>query len=185
MKIRRSLRLLHRDLGYFFFGMTIIYAISGLAINHRHHWNPNYIITQQEVQFSLPEEIGVPDRDLALYFLRQVNEEEAYRNHVTAGEQLRIFIRGGRVRVDLTDGSGHLETNRRRPVLYHMNYLHYNAPKRLWTYFADLFALGLIVLAVTGLYMVKGKKGVGGRGAWFLAAGILIPLLFLFFYLFT
>ncbi len=46
----------------------------------------------------------------------------------------------------------------------------------------DAFAVGLIFLAVSGLFMVKGKKGIKWRGTFFTIAGILIPILFLLFY---
>ena len=48
---------------------------------------------------------------------------------------------------------------------------------------ADAYAFSLAVLAVTGLFVLKGRKGITGRGAWLTGAGIAIPLLFLFFYL--
>ncbi|MCB9249541.1 MAG: hypothetical protein H6613_13830 [Ignavibacteriales bacterium] len=47
---------------------------------------------------------------------------------------------------------------------------------------ADIFALSLIFLATTGLFMIKGKKGLTGRGKWFALLGILIPLIFLLLY---
>jgi hypothetical protein len=31
--------------------------------------------------------------------------------------------------------------------------------------------------------MIRGKKGITGRGAWLTAAGIIIPLIFLLVYL--
>jgi len=41
----------------------------------------------------------------------------------------------------------------------------------------------LIILAFTGLFILKGKNGITGRGAWLVSAGIIIPLVFLFMYL--
>ena len=46
MKIRRFVRAIHRDIGYVAFGLTIIYSISGVAVNHVADWNPNYIISK-------------------------------------------------------------------------------------------------------------------------------------------
>jgi hypothetical protein len=48
---------------------------------------------------------------------------------------------------------------------------------------ADLFAIVLGLLAITGLFVLKGKKGITGRGAWLTIAGIAIPVLFLILYL--
>ena len=50
MKIRRLLRILHRDLGYFITGILIIYAVSGIALNHRKDWNPNYQVISEEIE---------------------------------------------------------------------------------------------------------------------------------------
>ena len=48
---------------------------------------------------------------------------------------------------------------------------------------ADLFALALIFLAISGLFMIKGKNSITGRGKWLTAGGVLIPLVFLLLYL--
>jgi hypothetical protein len=34
MRLRRLITATHRDLGYFFAGLTVIYAVSGIAVNH-------------------------------------------------------------------------------------------------------------------------------------------------------
>jgi hypothetical protein len=57
-----------------------------------------------------------------------------------------------------------------------MNQLHLNAPKGVWTIIADVYAIGLIVVALTGMFVLKGRTGITGRGAWLVAAGILLPL---------
>ena len=48
MNISKFNRITHRDIGYLIAGLTIIYAISGIALNHKHDWNPNYIIENKE-----------------------------------------------------------------------------------------------------------------------------------------
>ena len=42
--LRKWSRILHRDIGFFFIGTTLIYAISGIALNHLSDWNPNYSV---------------------------------------------------------------------------------------------------------------------------------------------
>ena len=39
--------------------------------------------------------------------------------------------------------------------------------------------VGLLVLACTGIFIVTGKKGLGGRGRWLLIAGLAIPVVYL------
>jgi uncharacterized protein len=183
MQIRKLNRILHRDIGYFFFGMTIIYAVSGIALNHRHQWNPNYIITQE--QFITSTEISAPqiDRDYAIEKLAELGIDADYRTHLVAGDNFRIFVEGGSVNINLSDGSGQLEIIRKRPVFNQINFLHYNTPRKLWTWFSDIYAGGLVILAITGLFVLRGRNGITGRGAWLTGAGILVPLMFLYFYL--
>ena len=44
---RGWLRAIHRDLGYLAVGFTLIYALSGIAINHIKDWDPNFHATEQ------------------------------------------------------------------------------------------------------------------------------------------
>jgi hypothetical protein len=183
MKLRRINRAVHRDLGYFFFGMAVIYGLSGIALNHRHQWNPNYIITQSGHALSLPPDEAPDNKSRALFLLEQIGEEDNYRTQLVAGNTLRIFIEGGSLNVDMQSGQAQLEKIRRRPVFHQVNYLHYNTPRKLWTWFSDLFAGGLILLAFTGLFILKGKNGITRRGAWITGAGVAIPLVLLYLYL--
>lgn len=182
MNLRRINRAVHRDLGYFFFGMCIIYGISGIALNHRHHWNPNYIVKQEVFEVNVPADTH-QGKDLALNILEQIGEDTGYRTHLESGENMRIFINGGTVNLNLLNGKGNLETIRKRPVFHQVNFLHYNTPKKLWTWFSDLFAAGLIILAFTGLFVLKGKNGFNRRGVYFVSTGVLIPLLLLYLYM--
>jgi hypothetical protein len=43
----------------------------------------------------------------------------------------------------------------------------------------DFVAVGLIVVSATGLLVLKGGKGITGRGTIFATAGILIPIAFM------
>ena len=45
---RRWNNVLHRDLGYLCVALTVVYAVSGIAVNHIHDWNPNYKIEHVE-----------------------------------------------------------------------------------------------------------------------------------------
>ena len=46
--LRKWSRVIHRDLSFFFSGMVLIYAISGIVMNHRNTINPNYSVERQE-----------------------------------------------------------------------------------------------------------------------------------------
>jgi uncharacterized protein len=177
-------RVLHRDFGYFFFGMTIIYAVSGIALNHRHTWNSNYIIRQEVINLSLPatDSSVTPDKAYALKLLDQATGELKYKTHLAAADNLKFFVDGGSMSVNLTTGEAMIETIRKRPVFNEFNFLHYNKPGKLWTWFSDIYCVGLLLLSVTGLFIIKGKNGIEGRGAWMTAIGIIIPLILFLIY---
>lgn len=183
MKWRKLNRAVHRDLGYFFFGMTIIYAISGIAINHVKDWNPNYDITQKKVKAGRLVSNPNPTKTEVIAILKEFGEAENYKKHYFPGEnRMKVFLESGSIMLDTQTGRGELEKIKRRPILYEMNYLHYN-PGKWWKYFSDAFCVGLFILAITGLFVLKGKNGITGRGAWLTTIGVLLPLIFLILYL--
>jgi hypothetical protein len=97
-------------------------------------------------------------------------------------DQIRIFLENQTLDVNLKTGNAELETINKRALLQEFNAMHLNHPKKIWTWIADIYAVVLIILAVTGLFVLKGKKGIMGRGAWLTGLGILIPLIFYFIY---
>ena len=176
--------VLHRDVGYFFFGMSIIYAISGIALNHIADWDPNYIIENRQV--NVENNILSPSLNAAqiVELIDQLNIRKKIKKHYYPNPHtLKVFLEGGALTLNIKTGSGYLETIDRRPLLYEMNYLHYNHSKFLWTWFSDLYAVGLILLAITGLFVLKGKNSFRKRGVWFVLVGTIIPLIFLLAYL--
>ncbi len=181
-KWRKWNRVTHRDFGYFFFGMTIIYGLSGVALNHVKDWNPNYIIHTEQFKVDLPADIySLNDRQIAS-LLDKIGEENNYKKHYFPDSNtIKIFLNGGSATINLLTGQGVVEKIRRRPVFNQVDYLHYN-PGGWWKYFSDIYAVALMILAVTGLFILKGKNGITNRGAWLTIAGIIIPLILFFIY---
>lgn len=178
---RKWNRVIHRDFGYLFFGMTIIYCLSGIAINHMKDWNPNYVIVTQEIQLDIPENI---DKTFIKNFLSEEEIDNPYLNHYFPSEtDLKVFLKEGTVYVDLETGEGLVELSKRRMFFKPMNYLHYN-PVKYWTWYSDIFSGALILVAISGLFIARGKKGITGRGAWMTVLGILIPIVFLLIFYF-
>lgn len=124
---------------------------------------------------------GRNEKDDVLELLAPLGEEKNYTKHYFPKEnQMKVFLKGGsNLMVNLQTKQAVYEKLTRRPLISALTKLHYN-PGRWWTHFADVFAVGLIIITVTGMVMLKGPKGLWGRGGIELAAGILIPLLFLF-----
>lgn len=182
IKWRKWNRAIHRDLGYVFFAVTIIYAVSGIAINHINDWNPNYKITIQEVEFEGPGMSKQITKENVLAFLKTINEDKNYKKHYfPQTNEMKIFLDGGNVTVFLESSYGIVEKINRRPVLHAMNFLHYN-PGKWWTMFSDIYCVALVLLAISGLFIVRGKNGITRRGAILTVLGIIIPLIYILFF---
>ena len=178
---RKWSRILHRDVSYLFAGMILIYALSGILMNHRSDLNPHYTVDRYEykVTADLSDKEKV-DKALVLTLLEPWNEADNYTKHYFPKEgQMKVFLKGGSsLVVDTKSGEAVYESLKRRLLLSDMVKLHYN-PGRWWTTFSDVFAVCLVLITLTGLVMVKGSKGFWGRGGILFIIGIIVPILFL------
>ncbi len=181
-KWRKWNNILHRDIGYIAVALTIIYGISGLAINHVADWNPNYRM-EKETRAIAPIEAKDKNAMVSEVRIKLGLAEEPVNSFRPDPETLQMFYDKTTYSIDLPTGNVLIENTRPRRVLYEMNQLHVNAPKGIWTFIADLFALGLIMMAITGIFMLKGPNGITGRGKWLVTLGVLIPALYWIYWL--
>lgn len=175
---RAWLRGFHRDIGYLVVGLTFIYAASGLAINHVDDWDPNYknISRTHQIAADLPAD----DAEAATAIvLAQLGIDEAPTDAYMASDtELEIYFSSNQraVRVDVDTGTAFEEAQEARFFLRLANWLHYNRSKDAWTYIADAYAFMLLFLATSGLFMLKGRKGLVGRGAILVLVGVAVPI---------
>ena len=182
MNLPKLNRITHRDIGYLIAGLTIIYAISGIALNHKHDWNPNYVIESRSFKTEIPVTRESFNDEIALKILKSINSENKYKTfYFPAGNKATIFVEGGYVLLNSLTGEGTIERISKRPLFFQINFLHYN-PGRWWKYFSDVYCIALILVTITGLFLVKGRNGITKRGAILTIIGIILPLLFLFIY---
>ena len=176
---RRSLRSLHRDVGYVCFGLTVAYALTGVLLNHLHDWNSNYRVEKvSRTVDPFPDPASFGEADVPA-LLGRIGERETPTGFFRPDPlSARIFFQGGRmITADLRTGRVEGEVARRRPVLGGLNALHLNRAGRTWTVLSDLYAIALAFLAVTGILVLQGREGLTGRG-WRLAVlGVIVPAL--------
>lgn len=180
---RRVIRLLHRDIGYLLFALTAVYAVSGIAVNHIRDWNPNYAVTRTALSLGPLEATDLEGLEAEVVAKTGLDPAEVTGRHRPSPDAFVLFLpEGGEVRVDVATGVGEMEQLRPRPLLYESNLLHLNRLRGTWTLVADAYAVLLLFLAVSGLFMLKGRTGLAGRGKWLVAAGIAVPVLFILAY---
>lgn len=179
--------IIHRYLGYFFLGITVVYAISGLAVNHIEDWNPNYIIEKRQVTMAPLRDAEALSAAEGQRLFEQLNLKEPFNPenvfYPDPGTIEVLISESDKIRIDTGSWNVLHESTRRRPVLKLFNALHLNEPKKAWTLYADAYAIALLLIAITGLFMKKGKKGIWGEaGLWTLAGMVLPAVLVLLYY---
>jgi uncharacterized protein len=175
--LRPWLRALHRDAGYFIVGLTIIYALSGLAVNHIATWDPSFRQIERTHQLQGP--FPADDQAAAQQVLGALGVSETPREVYRASDtELEIVFDKRSLHLDPTTGRVLEEGQEPRFFLRLANWLHLNRGKKAWTYVADGYAVLLLFLALSGLFMIPGRKGLLGRGALIAAAGAAVPILY-------
>ncbi|MFO7178117.1 MAG: PepSY-associated TM helix domain-containing protein [Pseudomonadota bacterium] len=175
--LRSWLRAVHRDVGYLAVGFTVIYAISGLAVNHVADWDPSFHQIQRTHR--LPAPIAGSDEGVSTAVLRALDIDERPRELYRVNEQrLEIVLDTRTLHVNPVTGVVEEEGQEPRFFLRIANWLHLNRGKKAWTYLADAYAVFLLFLAISGLFMIPGRKGLFGRGAVLAGLGALVPVLY-------
>lgn len=174
MNWRKINRAVHRDIGYLLVGFTLLYAVTGVLLNHLHDWNPMYAISGTQTSVGpLP---GEDDGLLAREVMKRLSlPGEPLSTYRPDENTLDVFLGGGdKLSVNTVTGSVAVERVSRRTLTARLNDLHLNRPRAPWTYVADAYAVLLGVLAVTGALIMAGKGSVSRRGAYLTAAGLLL-----------
>jgi hypothetical protein len=176
IKWRPWLRAIHRDVGYFVVGLTFIYALSGLAVNHIADWDPNF--HQIDRTHELGRALSGSDDQIKSQVLSSLAIDEPASEIYRAGNSLEIVLESRTLHVDTSSGHVVEEGQQPRFFLRLANWLHLNRGKKAWTIVADGYAIFLLLLATSGLFMIPGRKGLLGRGALIVTAGALLPALY-------
>lgn len=170
-KLLKKLRSWHRDLGFLMVGVCLVYAISGILLNHMGEKDPAFKTEERSLQLGP----GLSGESLMAYWNGRKDLPAATKVLPVDEDHSRLLLEGGIGIYDRRTGNADYEKHTRRAFIYWINRLHYSKVKG-WNVMADFFAVSMIFFAVSGLLMVKGKNGISGRGKWFLLLGLLIPV---------
>ncbi len=176
---RAWLRATHRDIGYVAVGLTFVYALSGIAVNHITDWtdgDPSF------VSYSASHELGPiagDDQAIADAVRKKLAiaaaPREVYRE---SPDDLEVLFDKRTLHVNPQTGHVVDEGQKPRFLLRAANWLHLNRGKKAWTYVADTYAAALLLLATSGMFMIAGRKGLLGRGAILVGIGIAVPVVY-------
>jgi hypothetical protein len=175
-------RTLHRDLGYFYLGLIISFAFSGILMNHRENWHPDkYTLNAKAIEVQLPDEKDIND-EFAENLAKSLQIEDKIKRHMVRKGKFKMMFDNTEVEIDTKTGKGEILEFVKTPIISQTMKLHKNTSV-WWIYFSDIFGISLIFIAVTGAMMVKHGKHTFKRRGWKLTAiGLIFPILFLLFF---
>jgi hypothetical protein len=175
-----QIRNLHRDLGYFYIGLIISFAFSGILMNHREDWHPEKYTTETKaIEVRLPKEDRINDK-FAEDLGKQLGIDDKMRRQNIKKGTFKISFEKHDVEIDIATGKGEIVAFNKTPFISQAMKLHKNT-SNWWIYYSDIFGISLITIAITGAIMIPAGKFTFKRRGWKLAvAGLVFPLLVLF-----
>jgi len=173
-------KLIHRDLAYFFLGLIIAFSISGITLNHRQSFSSReYTIKTEPLTIKLPEDKLEITEDYFRNISKTIASNSEFEAYQKRGKVGRIYFNDAFASIDLATGKGEIEFVKPIPVLKQMAILHQTTNK-WWIWFSDIFGIAMLAIAITGMFLSKGKFSFKRRGWILTILGLIFPFIFLF-----
>lgn len=187
-------RSLHRDLGYFFIGITLIYAITGFILSARglgwfkydynFQTNISKNISSEHFKENLISEAKSGKLDY-IYKLgtKSVVEKNIKRLTFSKEENNTLYFDYKYMHVIYNKNSGETNIDYKSYPAFLQIFIssHLSTNNRAWYYLAMVYSVVLAFFALSAMVMVKGKYGFKKRGLSIMLAGIITVIIFLFF----
>lgn len=174
--IRKWSRIIHRDLGYFLIGACLLYAVSGFVLSLRDS-GVDVLNIRTPVEVALPT--GLSSDSLVGMWNAMPSRLPKARSARLDGDFVRLTVPGARLSYDPQSGFVRGEQVKSREWLQFCNRIHFNR-KGEWVWMGLFFSVGFFLLTLTGIVMVRGKKGFARRGVWFMLAGLAVMILLIY-----
>lgn len=177
--MKLTARNTHRDIAYFYVGLIIAFSFSGIFLNHRRSLNPRrYTFETKEIQVVPFTKDQVSEAFIA-QLSNELTIEDELRRFQPSDNELTISFASNDVKINMTTGAGTITTYRTIPLLGQMTILHQDT-SIWWIYYSDFFGIAMLTIAITGMFIEKGKNSFRSRGFKLALLGIIFPLIFLF-----
>ena len=175
-------REIHRKLAFFYVGLIISFAFSGILNNHRNDWKIHTNYTYETKDFKIPIPVDKAPfsskRKMAKFAKEHYHQAKYLGSRIRNGKFRAFFKDNTILDLDLFLGEGTIEYRRKVPIIGHTFFLH-KFSNKFWVWYSDIFAISLIIIAITGLMMPKGKNSFKKSGWKLMVLGLIIPLIFI------
>jgi len=190
--IDQWMRSLHRDLGYFTIGLTLIYALSGIVLSVRGlGWFKQEIHTQIVMSSNISKETfnkkfieEIKKGNLSLVFQKKMYPKIEKRLRLKLEEETlntSIFTAWRALKVTYNSDNGITDVVYKdypKAVKIFLD-AHKASHESAWFYLAMFYSVVLSFFAISAMFMVKGKYGFKKRGVYLMLAGIVVVIAFL------
>lgn len=182
-KMLKHLRLIHRYVSFICAGLFFIYIISGFMLNHKQTFRFLSKKSEKTVacSFTFPEDKKNFSEVQARQFMQHLQCDTSRFERFTLNKKRLTIFGKGQLRITMVRGEEYatISDMTHTPFLYALNKLHRN-PSLIWTITSDIFLILMMILLITGLLIVPGKKGLFGIGGILVLLGIIIPIIIYF-----
>ena len=159
------MRALHRDIGFFVIGLTIIYGLSGIVLLYR---DTDFLKVEKQMEQKLEPNISESELGKALR-MRNFEVEK------TEGDV--VYFQNGTY--NKTTGVAQYKTKQLPVWLDKFNKFHKTQSKNLIHLAGVVYAVLLLFLAISSFWMFKPKSKMFGRGLVFAGIGLVFAIVIL------
>ena len=159
------MRSLHRDIGFFMIGLTIIYTISGITLIYR---DTDFLKRETLAERKLSPNMEAPELGNALH-IRDLK--------VLKTEDETVYFQNGNY--NKTTGIAAYSTKELPSWLNKFNELHTSSSRSAAHWFVTVFGILLLFLAISSFWMFKPKTRLFRRGIIVAGTGILAAIILL------
>jgi hypothetical protein len=163
--INNCIRSLHRDIGFFVIGLTIIYSISGIILTYR---DTNFLKYETLVEKTLSPNMEASELGKVLHlrdfkFLKNEGEIEYFQNGT------------------YNKSTGFVKYSKKElpPILNKLTNLHKASSRNLKHLFSTIFGILLLFLAISSFWMFKTKTKLFRRGICIAGLGVVFAIILL------
>ncbi len=187
-------RSLHRDLGYFFIGITLIYAITGFILSARglgwfkYDYNFRTNISKNISSENFKEKLISEAKGRKLDYIYKLGTKDVVEKNIKRltflkEENSTLYFDYKYMHVIYNKNSGETNINYKSYPAFLQIFIssHLSTNNRAWYYLAMVYSVVLAFFALSAMVMVKGKYGFKKRGLSIMLAGIITVVIFLFF----
>lgn len=165
--INRYMRSLHRDIGYFVIGLTIIFSLSGLLLVFR---DTGFLKYPTVVTKDLPAEMRTDEVQSALRLKRvKVVEDNGNTYRIVSGnEEIGLY--------DLVSGRAEYTVDSYPELINRLNLLHKTDSASGQSFLAIIYSFLLLFLALSPLCFHKPGSRMFRRSLTYLGGGVALAL---------